>query len=268
MPLEFEEFKAKAAELCRIDLSSYKSLQMDRRINSLMRVWGVKDYDEYLHVLQTNPARFQEFVKKLTINVSEFFRNPERFGEVRERILPELLAKRASLDVWSAGCSNGAEPYTVAIILRELGAAQRARLLATDIDQVVLEKAKAGVYSQAEVKNVPPVLLQRYFELRDGYYHVSPEIKKMVEFRRHNLLHDPFPRTMDFILCRNVVIYFTEEAKAQLYANFFAHLNPGGYLMVGGTEPLLNYRYIGFENPMPFFYRKPAPPEGERGFIS
>lgn len=266
MALEFEEFKAKAAELCRIDLSFYKSAQMDRRIHSLMHAWGVKDYDEYYHVLQTNPPRFQEFVKKLTINVSEFFRNPERFVEVQERVLPELLARRPNLDVWSAGCSNGAEPYTLGIILRELGAGDKVRILASDIDHVILNKARAGVYSPGEVKNVSRGLLSKYFEFKDGYYYISQEIKKMVEFRQHNLLRDPYPRMMDFILCRNVVIYFTEEAKAKLYANFFTHLNPGGYLMVGGTEPLLNYKNIGFENPLSFFYRRPLT-NGERGLV-
>ena len=119
MGLSYEEFKKVAGYLTGLDLSAYKSQQMDRRIHSLMRLWGMESYDEYLHVLRTDAARFEEFKKKLTINVSEFFRNPERFAELAESILPELFRTGRCLRIWSAGCANGAEPYTVAIILRE-----------------------------------------------------------------------------------------------------------------------------------------------------
>ena len=121
MGLSYQEFKQIAAELAGVDLSAYKSQQMDRRIHSLMSLWGVADYDEYLAVLRTNEARFKEFQKKLTINVSEFYRNPERFAELVKVVLPELYRSGRRLRLWSAGCSNGAEPYTLAILIRESG---------------------------------------------------------------------------------------------------------------------------------------------------
>ncbi len=254
--MDYATFKKMAAELTQIDLSSYKSQQMDRRINSLMSVWNLKTYDEFIELIQNNPQKYKEFVKKLTINVSEFFRNAERFQELWRNVLPELLNK-PQIRIWSAGCSNGAEPYSIAIILLELGAQDRAKIIATDVDRVILEKAKEATYAYNEVKSIPPDLLSRYFDLRDGLYILKESVKGLVEFRAQNLLVDDNEGNFDLIVCRNVVIYFTEEAKRELYEKFMGALNPGGYLMVGGTEPILAYRQMGFENPLTSFYRKP-----------
>lgn len=261
MPLSYQEFKKQASQLCGIDLSLYKSQQLDRRINSLMSLWQVEDYDEYLRILKTDPQRFQIFLKKLTINVSEFFRNPECYFYLWEKVIPELLRKSPALKIWSAGCATGAEPYSVAIILKELNALYRAEILATDVDAVVLKQAREGVYSPNEVKSLPQELLEKYFREEKGFYHLVPEIKNRVIFQRHNLLLDPFPTGLDLILCRNVVIYFSEEAKDELYHKFHRSLRTGGYLMVGGTEPLLGYRQLGFETVRYSFYKKVAAAE-------
>jgi chemotaxis protein methyltransferase CheR len=254
--LDYPTFKKKAGELTEIDFSKYKSQQMDRRINYFMQVWNLKTYDDFLEILKTNPIKYKEFVKKLTINVSEFFRNAERFQELWGTILPDLV-KRPQLRIWSAGCSDGAEPYSVAIILRELEAENRVKIIATDVDKVILEKAQDAVYGLNEVKSLPSDLLSKYFEAQDNLYFLKDSIKNMVDFRAHNLFVDDYESNLDLIICRNVVIYFTEDAKLFLYKKFFEVLNPGGFLMVGGTEPLLSYRQLGFENPLTSFYRKP-----------
>jgi chemotaxis protein methyltransferase CheR len=261
MPLTYQEFKEAASRLCGNDLSLYKSKQMDRRIHSLMNIWGVSDYDEYLTILQTDPQRYQEFVKKLTINVSEFFRNPDRFMELWERIMPELLKKPGKIKIWSAGCSNGSEPYSVAIILHELCASTRAEILATDIDQVVLDKAKKGVYLQNEIKSMPPDLIKKHFRQEGEAFYLKENIKERVVFKKHNLLKDPFEKDLDLIICRNVVIYFTEQAKNDLYIKFNQSLRMGGYFLVGGTEPLLYYKQLGYENVSPSFYKKIGEPK-------
>ncbi len=255
--MDYATFKKMAAELTQIDLSSYKSQQMDRRINSLMSIWNLKTYDEFIELIQNNPQKYKEFVKKLTINVSEFFRNAERFQELWRNVLPELLNK-PQIRIWSAGCSNGAEPYSIAIILREIGAKDRAKIIATDVDRAILEKAREAVYAYNEVKSIPPDLLPRYFDEQNGLYILRDSIKDLVEFRAQNLLEEDNEGNFDLIVCRNVVIYFTEEAKRELYEKFMRALNPGGYLMVGGTEPILAYRQMGFENPLTSFYRKPG----------
>ncbi len=255
--LDYPEFKKLVGQLVGIDLNEYKSQQMDRRIYSLMQSWEIQDYDRYLEVLKTDPQKYKEFVKKLTINVSEFFRNPERFEELWRNILPELLKVRSKLRIWSAGCSNGAEPYSVAIIIRELGVADRVEIFGTDIDQAILAKAREGVYEFNDLKNLPPELTLKYFRIEKNRFYLNEDIKNMVDFLNHNLLKDPFLSKFDLIICRNVVIYFTEEAKKVLYRKFYDSLNPGGFLLVGGTEPILNYRQIGFISYSASFYKKP-----------
>lgn len=255
--MDYPTFKKLAGELTGIDLKDYKSTQMDRRINSLKQSWNLETYDDFLNLLKTDSQRYKEFVKKLTINVSEFFRNPERFMELWQQILPELLARRPVVRVWSAGCSNGAEPYSVAIISNELHAADRVQILATDVDREILEKARQAVYIPNEVRSLPPELLAKYFTRRDDLYYLNEEIKQGIRLEFHNLLLDPFETNLDLIICRNVVIYFTETAKNTLYRKFWDALRPGGYLLVGGTEPLLQYRQMGFVNPLTSFYKKP-----------
>jgi len=255
--IDYQEFKKLAGQLVGINLNEYKSQQMDRRIHSLMQSWELDNYDLFLETLKTNTAKYKEFVKKLTINVSEFFRNPERFMELWHRVLPELLAEHATLKIWSAGCSNGAEPYSVALIVNELGVSDRIEIFGTDIDEVILNKARKGVYEFNDLKNTPPELVDKYFTLTDNQYHLNSNIKNKVNFLSHNLLKDPFLNSFHLIICRNVVIYFTEEAKRNLYLKFYDSLIPGGYLLVGGTEPLLAYRKLGFVSVSASFYQKP-----------
>lgn len=255
---DYEEFKRSILDLTGLDLSSYKQRQMQRRINSLMESLKVPTYRDYVRVLRTDPVRYEEFLKRVTINVSEFFRNPERFQELQQKWLPKLLQGKRALKVWSAGCSVGPEPYSLAILLLELAPGLGHKVLGTDIDRVVLERAKAGLYQPVELKNVSPARLLRYFEKVGESYRVKDEVKAIVEIRRQNLLMDQYEKNFDLILCRNVVIYFTEDAKHVLYQKFFQALAPGGILLVGGTEPILRYRDYGFEAIGPTFYQRPA----------
>ncbi len=259
---DYEEFKRRVRELTGLDLSSYKQRQMQRRINSLMDSLKVPTYHQYFRLLQADPVRYEEFLKRITINVSEFFRNPERFADLEQKYLPQLLGKGRALKVWSAGCSTGPEPYSLAILLLDRAPGFPHRVLGTDIDRVVLERAKAGVYQATELKNVSPARLARYFERVGEAYRVKDEVKAMVDLRRQNLLTDQFDCDFDLILCRNVVIYFTEEAKHLLYQKFYQALAPGGIFLVGGTEPILRYREYGYEAVGPTFYRRPEAAAG------
>lgn len=253
---DYEEFKRRVLELTGLDLSSYKQRQMQRRINSLLDSLRVPTYRDYFRLLQTDASRYEEFLKRITINVSEFFRNPERFEDLEKKFLPQLLAAGRPLKVWSAGCSTGPEPYSLAILLLDLAPRLPHRVLATDVDKVVLDKARAATYQAGELKNVSPARLSRYFDRVGETYRLKDEVRRMVEIRRQNLLTDQFDRGFDLILCRNVVIYFTEEAKHQLYQKFFQALAPGGILLVGGTEPILRFREYGFDSVGPTFYQK------------
>lgn len=251
-------FKHKLNRATGIDLDLYKEAQMKRRINNLIMRKGYNSVCAYFDFAVKDKKEFASFIEYLTINVSEFFRTPEKFSELETDIIPELLKDNHSLNIWSAGCSIGAEPYSVAMILAEKTPMTKYRILATDLDVDILAKAKAGIYTENELKSISLRRKQQYFTKNDeGMYVLKPAIKERIEFRRHNLLKDPFGSDFDLILCRNVVIYFTEEAKDKLYTKFFHALKPGGILFVGGTEAVLNYREMGYDNYCPFFYRRP-----------
>jgi chemotaxis protein methyltransferase CheR len=160
------------------------------------------------------------------------------------------------LKIWSAGCSSGEEPYTWAIILEQLKASQ-AKITATDIDTGVLAQAKDGIYEKRALESTDPAIVDQYFKKLDKErYEVKPVLKTRVMFKKQNMLQDPFEKDLDFISCRNVVIYFEMETKNVLYQNFVNALKPGGILFVGSTERIFNYRKLGLKVIEPFFYQK------------
>lgn len=254
---DWEQFKQKLNTKSGINLNAYKPVQMQRRIGNMMNRHGASGYLNFFSKLENDPKLYKEFIDFLTINVTEFFRTPEKFAQLEKTVIPDLLKQSSKLNIWSAGCSIGAEPYSVAIMLNEITPRTRHRILATDLDVEMLAKAKQGTYTANELKNIPPARLNKYFKQVDGMATIADDIKARVDFQRHNLLLDEFESDFDLILCRNVVIYFTEEAKDRLYRRFFAALKPGGVLFVGGTEAILNFRDIGLMYYLPFFYRKP-----------
>lgn len=230
---------------------------MERRINSLMRLEGFTDYGKYLLELKRKGDYLDRFINHLTINVSEFYRNPSQWNVLREKILPELIESNPNLKIWSAGCATGEEPYTLAIMLYEHFPKIRPKILATDIDEGVLHQARDGVYKSKALVNVPSHQLKKYFtKLQEDICQVKDEIKKMIVFRRHDLFNDPFPARCNLIICRNVMIYFTEEAKRILYGKFSDALQPGGVLFTGSTEQIFQASRFSLEAVASFFYRK------------
>lgn len=254
---DWETFKQKLFTKSTINLNDYKPAQMQRRITNLMNRHGASSYVGFFEMLDRDAKLYKDFIDYLTINVTEFFRTPEKFDELEKKVLPDLLSRSSKLNIWSAGCSIGAEPYSLAIIMDEMTPGTKHRISATDLDVEMLAKAKEGAYQANELKTIAPARLNKYFKQANNNYIIKDEIKSRIEFARHNLLLDKFDTGFDLILCRNVVIYFTEEAKDGLYRRFLAALKPGGVLFVGGTEAILNFREIGYQHYLPFFYRKP-----------
>ena len=255
---DWELFKKKLDAKTGIDLDLYKEAQMRRRIGNLVDRAGMDSFVSYFNKVSQTKEDFADFIEYLTINVSEFFRNPDKFDIVEKDVFPMLLKKSSKLNIWSAGCSIGAEPYTLAIILKEMTPNVKHRILATDLDIEILAKAKKGIYTDAEIKAMRPDRKAKYFvRTDDGKFAIKPEIKSMIEFKQHNLLKDPYEKNFDLIVNRNVVIYFTEDAKTQMYTGFLNSLVPGGILFVGATESILNYRQIGYQSYKAFFYMKP-----------
>ncbi|PLT28334.1 CheR family methyltransferase [Peribacillus deserti] len=256
MQRDYLEFINNVKNLTGIDLSLYKEAQMKRRLMSLYEKKGFLTFSDFYKGITSDKKVRMEFLDRMTINVSEFYRNAKRWEVLETKILPDLIKKSPSLKIWSAACSTGEEPYTVAMIMSRLAPLSRVKILATDIDENVLARAKLGVYPERSLNEVPISVREKFFSKDGDYYSVSEEIKNTVQFQNQNLLSDAFESNFDLIICRNVLIYFTEEAKQMIYAKFSKSLKSGGFLFVGSTEQIFTPSAFGFEAADTFFYQK------------
>ena len=257
MAYDYEKFKSAVLSLTKIDLSSYKERQMKRRIDALITKHGIKGYEEYVQVLRSDKSKFEEFVNYLTINVSEFYRNPDQWRVMDKEIIPELINKfGTNLKIWSAACSTGDEPYSLVMALSRHIPLNKIHIQATDLDKQVIAKAKVGLYSEKSIAAVPDDLKKKYFTKVGASFQISKDIKSRVEFKEHNLLKDTYPSGYHMIVCRNVLIYFTEEAKEEIYKKFNNALTKDGILFIGSTEQILNYKELHFNRNNAFFFSR------------
>lgn len=226
----------------------YKEAHLKRRIEVRMRVQNAKNYNDYIGILHKNPAEYTSLIDTLTVNVTNFFRNPETYEAIEKEVLPAIIKAKSNtplrtIRIWSAGCSIGVEAYSIAIMLHKLlkhdFSKYRITIIGTDIDKASLFKAELGVYSEAEMKGVDNQILDRYFKINDGRYHIIDELKNITTFKRNDLISGTKPSGFDAIFCRNVTIYFKKELQEQLYMNFYEALNNGGYFVMGKTETLI-----------------------------
>lgn len=252
---DYQQFIQNIKVKTGIDLSLYKENQMKRRLASLRDKKGYSNFNDFFRAMQNDDQLLDKFLDRMTINVSEFFRNSGRWKILEEKIIPNLPDKKR-IKCWSAACSTGEEPYTLSMIFNSRFPNIKAEITATDIDEIALKKAKEGVYAERALKEVPDKILNKFFNLQGNMYHVLPNIKKDIKFQRLDLLVDKFEKNYDLIICRNVMIYFTEDAKNLLYQKFSDALKPGGVLFVGSTEQIFNpgqYQLVAVDN---FFYQK------------
>ncbi len=254
--MDYESFKEQIYKMTGINLSCYKEKQMKRRIDSLISKNSYPGYESYVNAIKTNRALYDEFINYLTINVSEFFRNPEQWEVLEKEVLPILLKKSNSLKIWSSACSTGDEPYTLVMVLSKFIPMREIKILATDIDKGAIEKAKRGVYTEKSIENLPKEFLKNHFTKDGDSYRIKDEIKRCVEFKQLNLLKDEYPQNCDLIVCRNVLIYFTEEAKEGIYHKFNKALKNNGILFVGSTEQIILSNKYNFRSVKTFFYTK------------
>lgn len=255
----YEKFKKDVYALTGIDLDAYKEKQMRRRIETLIGKNKIKTYDEYVALIKTNKEKFEEFVNYLTINVSEFYRNPDQWEYMDKEIIPDLISKFGkNLKIWSAACSTGDEPYSLVMALSRHLPLNQIKIYATDIDKQVMAQAQVGLYNEKSLVGVPADLKAKYFKKVGASYQISDEIKSRVEFKQGNLLLDNYPSNYDFIVCRNVLIYFTDEAKTDVYSKFAKSLKPGGILFIGSTEQIIGYKELGYKRRSSFFFEKEA----------
>jgi chemotaxis methyl-accepting protein methylase len=225
-----------------LNCEMYKEKCLRRRLAVRMRARGIHTYAQYATLLRKDKAEYEVLLDTVTINVSKFFRNPEVWDVVRDDILPDLFAiPAARLNVWSAGCASGEEPYTISMLFQEYAAAHgqnadRLRVLGTDIDKEILAAAARGEYSQFAMTDIARDKVERWFE--PGTFRIKPEVRRNVQFRELDLIKDPFPEKMHMICCRNVIIYFERSLQEELFVRFHQALVPGGYLVLGKVEAM------------------------------
>ena len=224
----------------KMHLSSYKVDYIKRRLLSRMNSTRQPSYTDYHAYLRTHPEEEEKLRNALTINVTKFYRDVDVFNLLRDSIFPDILKKNKKIRLWSAGCSSGEEPYTYAMMIYELtrGVTTGNIILATDIDQEILKKAKEGMYEKSTLDNLDPKLVTKHFEqLPDGKYQIKDHIRNMVQFKQHDLMKGiPASQGNDFVSCRNVTIYFNEEQKRLLVKLMHDALKPEGYYIMGMSE--------------------------------
>ncbi len=253
---KYENFKKNVFNLIGIDLSSYKEKQMKRRINSLISRNSYKDFDDYFSGLKKNKKLLEDFINYLTINVSEFYRNPSQWEVLERYVFPELLRHNKNINIWSSACSTGEEPYSLVMLLSKFLPISQIKIFATDLDLNAIDKAKIGVYNEKSIQSLPKEFINKYFEKIGNSYKLDESIKKCVQFKQLNLLSDKYPNNNDLILCRNVMIYFTDDAKNIMYKKFYNSLKNDGILFVGSTEQIILPDRYNFKTVKTFFYKK------------
>jgi chemotaxis protein methyltransferase CheR len=243
--------------LTGIDLLQYKRGQMERRIRTFATKQGVADLREYLRVLQRDRDKVDEFLDRVTINVSQLWRNPEQWTLLGRTILPELAAETGRVRIWSAGSSYGAEAYTLAAVASASIPKAKVSIRGTDIDPRMIERARRGQFTTEDGRTAPKAELERWFEKTDAGWRGKPELKRLVSFEVGDLLVGRVQKeAYDLVLCRNTVIYFNEPVRDALHERLVQSLRPGGYLMIGSTERVTKPSDLGLKPTHPFVYRK------------
>jgi chemotaxis protein methyltransferase CheR len=226
----------------------YKNSHFKRRIDVRLRASGSKNYGDYVRLLKESNDERTILMDTLTVNVTNFFRNSEVYDIIEKEVLPAVIRSRGaghirSIKIWSAGCSIGVEAYSIAMLLHHILGDNIRRyniiITGTDIDKASLQQAQQGVYSEAEMKDVRPAFLKKYFVLQGNQYHVTDELKKMTHFKSHDMISGMKMSGFDIIFCRNVTIYFEKELQETLYMDFYNGLNENGFFVMGKTETLL-----------------------------
>ncbi|MCX7982164.1 MAG: protein-glutamate O-methyltransferase CheR [Syntrophales bacterium] len=269
---EFEKIRRLIYEQCGINLHEGKRELVKARLSKRLREGNFKSFSEYFRYVTTEEGTDEliNMIDSISTNLTYFFRENTHFDRLR-LILEKWKEKKKDIRIWSAGCSTGEEPYSIAIVASEVLGPNRqwCSILATDISTRVLKQAITGIYPQEKIERVPKNILKAYFQYGTGkaagYYRIRKEIRDMIEFRRFNLM-DPFPLDFRFhiVFCRNVMIYFDKKTQVELITKFFHTLEDDGYLFVGHSESLTGLEH-GFQYLEPSIYRKKVSMETPSG---
>jgi chemotaxis protein methyltransferase CheR len=266
---QFEQISALVKKRCGINLHEGKKELVKARLSKRLRALGLRSFQDYLEFVDSDPGggELTTMLDSLSTNLTHFFREGKHFDHLRQVVIPRALKRNADarrLRIWSAGCSSGEEPYSLAVTMLEQGQALRGwdvKILATDLSTRVLAQAAEGVYDEARFRDTPRPILSKYFHcvqtspLRK--YSVNPEVRRLVTFGHLNLMERwPMKGPFDCIFCRNVMIYFEKPTQAELVRRYFDILAPGGTLFIGHSESLTGVKH-GYRYVEPTVYEKP-----------
>ena len=243
-------------QICGIDLAQYKRPQMERRLRSYWSRLGVTKLTDALPRLRGDAEQLDKLLDRVTINVSQLWRHPDQWAHLERGLLAEL-ATAGRLRAWSAGCSYGAEAYTLAAVCSQAIPKATVRITGTDIDQRIVARAKLGEFSAADARSAPAAAMERCFERTPDGWRAKPALRSMTSFEVGDLLKlRPAASSYELIMCRNTVIYFADQIRDELHASFAHALRPGGLLVIGGTERITDAASLALAPIHPFIYRK------------
>ena len=257
--LDYERFGDFLRALVGIDLRQYKRRQMERRIRSFALRRGVTNLDDYQAVVRAEADELDALLDRITINVSQLFRNPEQWERLATTIVPELVETGSGrIRAWSAGCSFGAEAFSLAATVRSVAPHAQLSIHASDIDRRILATASRGEFTAEDARTAPPELLAAHFDQTATGWRAKPSLTSAVRFAHEDLLTTrPAPGSFDLVLCRNVVIYFTPEARVAVHEMLARSLRPGGILVIGSTERISQpLAELDLEPAGPFVFRR------------
>jgi chemotaxis protein methyltransferase CheR len=243
--MPFDEFLREVAPSLGLQWRPFKKRGIKRRIEHRIAQIGVPSFEEYLLRIRRDPAEQTYLSRILTVTISRFFRGREVFNAIEASLIPAIINNRGEGDfkIWSIGCASGEEPYTLAILWKEkfekIWPQVRLSILATDIDEKLLERAKKGRYKKSSLKEVSEDILRNYFKMENRFYILDQALRKCIEFERHDIIHEePFPG-MDMVFCRNLAFtYFSKESQVSVLKKIAGSLREKGYLVIGKDESL------------------------------
>ena len=239
--VDFQNLKLVMNKGTGINFDYYRESYLKRRLRVRLTITKKDSYSSYSQFLEANPDEFKRLIDDITVNYTKFFRDTDVYDFLKQKLLPELISSpKPWIRIWSAGCSTGEEPYSLAMLIHEVSKIspkeRRITIYASDIDETVLEKSQRGAYDKRAAENINEKLLDKYFDFEDNIYKVKPFVKDIIHFEKQDLMSRPVRRNLDLILCRNVMIYFSREIQQTIYGHFYDSLRSGGYLISGKTE--------------------------------
>jgi chemotaxis protein methyltransferase CheR len=243
--MHFDEFLRDAAPLLGLQWRPFKRRGIKRRVEHRITQIGLSNFEEYLLKIKKDPTEQNHLSKILTVTISRFFRDQDVFYTISHSIIPTLLGEKNKKDfkIWSIGCASGEEPYSLSILWKErfekIWPQIYLSILATDIDEKLLKRAKEGRYKKSSLKEVSEDILKGYFKMDNGFYILDQAVREHIEFKRHDILHEEPFSWMDIVFCRNLAFtYFSKESQIEVLKKIAGSLREKGYLVIGKDESL------------------------------